>query len=62
MTHFGNIHALCYIDWVIYVNDGTHVKQIYIELTCLYGKGLNTCMTCDTTMYKVTDEFQMKMI
>ena len=52
------IHALCYMNRVMHMNEGSLVKQVYHELRSLHDQGFNTWVT---RMHKLADDYQMNL-
>ena len=52
------IHALCYINIVMHLNEGSLVKQVYHELRSLQVQGFDTWVT---RMHKLADDYQMNL-
>ena len=50
------IHALCYMNRVMHMNEGSLVKQVYHKLRSLHDQGFNTWVT---KMHKPADDYQM---
>ena len=52
------MHALCYMNRVMHMNEGSLVKQVYHELRSLHDQGFNTWVT---RMHKLADDCQMNL-
>ena len=52
------IHALCYMNRVMHMNESSLVKQVYHELRSLHDQGFNTWVT---RMHKLADDYQMNL-
>ena len=52
------IHALCYMNRMMYTNEGSLVKQVYHELRSLHDQWFNTWIT---KMHKLADDYQMNL-
>ena len=51
-------HALCNINKLMRMNEGSLVKQVYHELRSLHDQGFNTWVT---RMHKLADDYQMNL-
>ena len=52
------IHALCYMNIVMHMNEGSLVKQVYHELRSSHDPGFNTWIT---RMHELADDYQMNL-
>ena len=52
------IHALCYMNRVMHMNESSLIKQVYHELRSLHDQGFNTWVT---RMHKLADDYQMNL-